>query len=74
MHRGVGRWFDKGGLYRSIGKGSKISMYKIQPSYITIKRHTRGAPAPGAPMVPMPMMQILKKELAARFLYNYIIL
>jgi hypothetical protein len=31
-------------------------MYKIQPSYniITIRKH-RGAPAPGAPMVPTPM-------------------
>ena len=48
-HRGVGRWFSKGGLYRSIGKGSMISVYKIQSSYIIIQKH-RGAPAPGAPM------------------------
>jgi hypothetical protein len=27
--RGVGRWFDKGGLYGSIGKGSMISVHKI---------------------------------------------
>ena len=54
--RGVGRWFGKGGLYRSIGKGSMISVYKIEPSYVTIRKH-RGAPAPGAPMVPMPMRE-----------------
>ena len=53
--RGVGRWFGKGGLYRSIGKGSMISVYKIEPSYVTIRKH-RGAPAPGAPMVPTPMV------------------
>ena len=29
-------------------------MYKIEPSYVTIRKH-RGAPAPGAPMVPTPM-------------------
>ena len=52
--RGVGRWFGKGGLYGSIGKGSMISVYKIQSSYIIIQKH-RGAPAPGAPMVPTPM-------------------
>ena len=52
--RGVGRWFGKGGLYRSIGKGSMISVYKIEPRYVTIRKH-RGAPAPGAPMVPTPM-------------------
>ena len=53
--RGVGRWFGKGGSsYRSIGKGSMISVYKIESSYITIRKH-RGAPAPGAPMVPTPM-------------------
>ena len=56
--RGVGRWFGKGGLYRSIGKGSMISVYKIEPSYVTIRKH-RGAPAPGAPMVPTPMFSIL---------------
>ena len=55
--RGVGRWFGKGGLYRSIGKGSMISVYKIEPSYVTIRKH-RGAPAPGAPMVPTPMGQM----------------
>jgi hypothetical protein len=48
--RGVGRWFDKGGLYRSISKGSVISVHK---SYITIQKH-RGH-QPGAPMVPTPM-------------------
>jgi hypothetical protein len=53
-YRGVGRCFDKGGLYGSVGKGSMISVCKIQPGYITIKKH-RGAPAPGAPMVPTPM-------------------
>jgi hypothetical protein len=53
-HRGVGRWFGKGGLYRSIGKGNMISVYKIEPSYVSIRKH-RGAPAPGAPMVPTPM-------------------
>ena len=52
--RGVGRWFGKGGLYRFVGKGSMISVYKIEPSYVTIRKH-RGAPAPGAPMVPTPM-------------------
>ena len=31
--RGVGRWFGKGGLYRSIGKGSMISVYKIESRY-----------------------------------------
>ena len=50
--RGVGRWFGKGGLYRSIGKGSMISVYKIESSYVTIRKH-RGAPAP---MVPTPMV------------------
>ena len=39
MHRGVGRWFGKGELYRSIGKGSMISVYKIEPSYVTIRKH-----------------------------------
>ena len=53
--RGVGRWFGKGGLYRSIGKGSMISVYKIESSSVTIRKH-RGAPAPGAPMVPTPMV------------------
>ena len=48
IDRGVGRWFGKGGLYRSIGKGSMISVYKIESSYVTIRKH-RGAPAPGAP-------------------------
>ena len=57
--RGVGRWFGKGGLYRSIGKGSMISVYKIEPSYVTIRKH-RGAPAPGAPMVPTPMWGLLR--------------
>ena len=55
---GVGRWFGKGGLYRFIGKDSMISVYKIESSYITIRKH-RGAPAPGAPMVPMPMPRYL---------------
>ena len=55
-HRGVGRWFGKGGLYRSIGKGSMISVYKLEPSHVTIRKH-RGAPAPIAPMVPTPMHQ-----------------
>ena len=31
-----------------------ISVYKILSSYIIIRKH-RGAPAPGAPMVPTPM-------------------
>ena len=31
-----------------------ISVYKIESSYVTIRKH-RGAPAPGAPMVPTPM-------------------
>ena len=59
MTRGVGRWFGKGGLYRSIVKGSMsmISVYKIEPSYVTIRKH-RGAPAPGAPMVPTPTLSI----------------
>ena len=40
MHcRGVGRWFGKGELYRSIGKGSMISVYKIEPSYVTIRKY-----------------------------------
>ena len=52
--RGVGRWFGKGGLYRSIGKGSMISVYKIESSYVTIRKH-RGGTSPGAPMVPTPM-------------------
>ena len=33
-----------------------ISAYKIEPSYVTIRKH-RGAPAPGAPMVPTPMVR-----------------
>ena len=41
-NRGVGRWFGKGGLYRSIGKGSMISVYKIEPSYVTIRKHRGG--------------------------------
>ena len=35
-----------------------ISHYKIEPSYVTIRKH-RGAPAPGAPMVPTPMQRLL---------------
>ena len=66
VHRGVGRWFGKGGLYRSIGKGSMISVYKIEPSYVTIRKH-RGAPAPGAPMVPTPMVH---KHVRAIGLYD----
>ena len=58
LGRGVGRWFGKEGLYRSIGKGSMISVYKIEPSYVTIRKH-RGAPAPRAPMVPTPMPRVL---------------
>ena len=54
MDRGVRRWFGKGGLYRSIGKDSMISVHKMESSYVTIRKH-RGAPAPGAPMVPTPM-------------------
>ena len=57
-NRGVGRRFGKGGLYRSIGKGSMISVYKSEPSYVTIRKY-RGAPAPRAPMVPMPMNKYL---------------
>ena len=66
--RGVGRWFGKGGLYRSIGKGSMISMYKIEPSYVTIRKY-RGAPAPGAPMVPTPMSIILWSDI-----FNFVII
>ena len=55
--RGVGRWFGKGELYRSRGQGSMISVYKIEPSYVTIRKY-RGAPAPGAPMVPTPMYRV----------------
>jgi hypothetical protein len=50
--RGIGRWFDKGGLYRSISKGSMISVYKIQPSYIiiiTIRKHRGGGTSPRSP-------------------------
>ena len=32
-----------------------ISVYKIEPSYYVIISNHRGAPAPGAPMVPTPM-------------------
>ena len=33
-----------------------ISVYKIEPSYVTIRKHIhREVPAPGAPMVPTPM-------------------
>ena len=64
---GVGRWFGKGGLYRSIGKGSMISVYKIESSYVTIRKH-RGAPAPGAPMVPTPMLEHIRY-----YLYTYIL-
>ena len=46
--RSVGRWFGKGGLYRSIGKGSMISVYKIQSSYIIIRKH-RGHQPPEPP-------------------------
>ena len=49
--------YSKGGLYRSIGKGSMISVYKTESSYVTIRKH-RGAPAPGAPMVPTPMTKL----------------
>ena len=64
LTRGVGRWFGKGELYRSvaIGKGSMISVYKIESSYVTIRKHRGGgggAPAPGAPMVPTPMNLIM---------------
>ena len=59
--RGVGRWFGKGRLYGSIGKGSMISVYKIEPSYVTIRKH-RGALAPGAPLVPMPMFETLRNH------------
>ena len=52
--RGVEDGLVKGGFYSSIGQGSMISVYKIEPSYVTIRKH-RGAPAPGAPMVPTPM-------------------
>ena len=34
-----------------------IRVNKIEPSYVTIREH-RGAPAPGAPMVPMPMQLV----------------
>ena len=54
--RGVGRWFGKGGLYRSIGKGSMIRVYKIEPIYVTSRKH-KGALAPRAPIVPTPMLQ-----------------
>ena len=53
--RGIGRWFGKGGLYRSIGKGSMISVYKIESSYVTLRKY-RGTPAPGASMVPTLMI------------------
>ena len=47
--RGVGRWFGEGGFYRSIGKGSMISVYKIEPSYtVTIRKH-RGHQPPEPP-------------------------
>jgi hypothetical protein len=29
ISRGVGRWFDKGGLYESIGKGSMIIVHNL---------------------------------------------
>ena len=38
--RGVGRWFGKGGLYRSIGKSSMISVYKIESSYVKFYQKT----------------------------------
>ena len=38
----------KGRLYGSIGKGSMISVYKIEPSYVTIKKH-RGYKPPEPP-------------------------
>ena len=60
-YRGIGRWFGKWGLYRSIaGKGSLIRVYKIEPSYVANYQKTwgGGAPAPGAPMVPMPMSYV----------------
>jgi hypothetical protein len=46
----------KRGTIDIVGKGSMISVYKIQPSYniITIQK-LRGTPAPGAPMFPTPM-------------------
>ena len=52
--RRIGRWFGKRGLYR---QGSMISVHKVEPSYVTIRKH-RGAPAPAAPMVPTPMAQL----------------
>ena len=42
LTRGVGRWFGEGGLYKSIGKGSMISVYKIESSYVTIRKHGGG--------------------------------
>ena len=53
----MGRWFGKGGLYRSIGKSSTISVYKFEPSYVAIRKHGGGGghQPPGAPMVPTPM-------------------
>ena len=44
-------YYSKRGLY---SKGIMIRVYKIEPRYVTIRKH-RGAPAPGAPMVPTPM-------------------
>ena len=55
LPRGVGRRFGKGALYRSIGKGSMIIVYKIEPSYVTIRKY-RGAPAPRTPIVPTPIL------------------
>ena len=62
MIRGVGRWFGKGGLYRSIGKGNMISVYKIEPSYVLNYQKTWGgggtSPWPEPPMVPTPMCMV----------------
>ena len=34
-----------------------ISVYKIEPSYLAIRKH-RGAPAPGASMVPIHLCNV----------------
>ena len=41
-NRDVGRWFGKRGLYRSIGKDSMISVYKIEPIAMKLSENIGG--------------------------------
>ena len=64
--------FGKGGVYRSIiiGKGSMISVYKIESSYVTIRKH-RGAPALRVPIVPTPILCYMIENNNLHFMPEY---